>query len=238
MEQSHEFECKIPDPIKGDHFADHLVDSIELVNNAGTTRYSVYVFTPTEEMPEIVAQWLHYRTMTEPVVAAENDGDFTRFRSVEEIMERFLIDKGGRTLYIAVNDIDGSVDGISWLHPLHNDQVDHRLVKAGRKALDDQSVLPHELATIATREYSKAVHAGMSLQLGGLAINKCFAESDAYRGIVGIFGVSDNMTLELVGSGLVPEGTSMRYAEKGPGWVILMAMRSSVDDDVHTKYQY
>ncbi len=234
IEQSPSFEHRKPDPLAEEQYKDFFVERLTLEVDDVTASYSVYVFTPDDEMPEEIAAWLHYRTMTEPVVAAENDGDFTRFKSTEYIKERFLQDKGGRTLYVAVDEESGSIDGIAWLHPLHNNQVDYLLVQAGRKALDDETILPNELATIATREYGRAVRKDMSLRLGALSIDKCFASNETTRGVVGIFGDGDNIALELINSGKLPQGTSMRTIENGLGWVILMAMRDRGDEVTYT----
>ncbi len=224
----------IPDAIEKGDFDQSIVN---VIADANGNEYDVFVFTPEDELPLPVAEWLRYRTFTENIIGAESEGDRYRFKDSVEIQNKFLVDQGGRFLFTAFDRNNGRLYGVSWLHKLQNDKNDFLLTQAGLKYLDRNSigsVRIDQISTFATREYSRAIKKRMKAILGMLSVTEYFQrlEPDC-KLIVGRYGDRDHFEHELESA---VHSTGMTYdfkaIENQIGWVIYGIINPNTFSDV------
>lgn len=218
-----------------------LLDSEELqgykvgeIPDATRRVSDIYFLSPDDVMPDSVAEWLRYRSLTEPAIAVDNEADRYRFKEVEEIKSRFLIDQSGRSLFIAVGNDNRRLYGSSWVHQLQGDAMDIRLTNAaldfvGKHKDTDDSVSVENTATFATREYAESYRKGLALKLGMFAINHYFKNNPDCLVIVGRYSSSDNFQTELI-DGNVDVQARQRFEaiDQGLGWVVYGSLRPSL----------
>lgn len=213
---------------------------VDTFRNSRNVNYDIFELKPQDKMPEIVAEWLRYRSLTDHSVKAANEGDAVRFMDVETICEKFLNDSGGRDLFLAINSDTQSLDGVSWIHPVQYNYSDFLIADSAlsyfskiqkqkeEKGLKIDPVKTEELATLATREYGKAARTNLAVHLGVFAVNKYLVDNPEFKAIVARFGTSDGMILELNDNNESNgnDGTKLFSAiEKGAGYVIMMACK-------------
>lgn len=196
--------------------------------------YEVFLLKSNDEMPRQIAEWLRYRTLTE-MGTVKHERDKDRFKNVDEIVESFLIDSGGRNLYLAVSE--GRLYGIAWIRPILNDEFDFQLLEAGHRFMDQAGLLDDDhpnprLDTIAMREYGVANRQGLVVKLGTLAVTCHFDRNPDSQGVVGIYVASDGTSHELSDEGTEIAGRHpfvLIEASSSEGWVMLMSTRKPVD---------
>lgn len=215
----------IPDPIQPDELK---LDAIAELEDGIGRKHEVFVLTPEDVMPEQLAEWLRYRSLTEHVVAAEHEGDKYRFSSVKDIEEKFLVDQGGRTLFFAVGKDNGRLYAATWMHRLQNDRNDHMLSSCGLTYLEKLEIYNQPVertSTFATREYGAAVRRGLDLKLGTLGVDRYFQEHDPdCLVVVGRYGANDNFQIE-IGDTVDPlQAHRFKPIDGGYGWVVLAAL--------------
>ena len=196
--------------------------------------HSVYALTPEDEMPVPIAEWLRYRTFSENVVAAEHEGDKTRFKDVDEIVDSFLTNQLGRTVFLAF-DHNHHLSGTTWLHRLKNDMDDHLLVDSANRFLfenDFFDVPSDKISTYAIREYGVAVRRGLDVQLGSFGIEMYFQdiEPDCVL-VIGRHGAHDNYQIEHRETRSQDIAHKFTTLESAMGWMILGALNPSLITD-------
>lgn len=224
-----------PDFIEIDQLGLERVGDVTIGDHDTKVTYDVYEITPDHEIPDIIAEWMRYRTLSENSVHAGHEKDTIRFKNVEEIKQSFLTDMGGRTLFIAVHPEKGTLDGVAWAHGLEGDEFDFLLLDAGRLGLKDPEAGADELATLASREYGWATHKGLSLGVGVTAISRYFDTQPDFKGIVGRYGDSDSVAHQLQeAQKRLSEEHTIRVVDNSRGWIILMALREP--DTEYSRY--
>lgn len=218
------------------------MNCIDSYKNSKNVNYNIYELKPEDKMPEIVAEWLRYRSLTDHSVKAANEGDAVRFMDVDTICDKFLSDSGGRDLFLAINSGTNSLDGVSWIHPIQYNYSDFLIADSAlsyfskvaeqkeENGIKIEPVKTEELATLATREYGKAARTNLAVHLGVFAVNKYLLNNPEFKAIVARFGTSDGMILELNDNNESNGNNSTKLfsvIEKGPGYVIMMAQRSN-----------
>ena len=218
---------------------------IDTFTNSRNVDYGIFELKPEDQMPEIVAEWLRYRSLTDHAVKAANEGDPIRFQDVDVICDKFLKDSGGRDLFLAINSKSNSLDGVSWIHPVQYSYSDFLIVDSAlehfgkiqeiKKSKDIivEPVLMEEIATLATREYGKAARTNLAVYMGAFAVNKYLEDNPSFKAVVARFGTSDNMILELNDNSDPLDDNQVKpfqVIENGPGYVIMMAHR--IDDSL------
>ncbi len=225
---------EIPNPIDTEIFG---LDSIAVITDSIGRSHDIFVFTPEDEMPTAIAEWLRYRSLTENVVSAEHELDKIRFRDEQEVVDNFLVDQNGRTLLVAVGTDNSRLYAATWLHRLNNDQNDHLLVKAATDRLEKMEFLNPEvsrISTFATREYGAAVRRSLDLKLGSLGVDKYFEQYDNdCLIVVGRYGGNDNFQIEISDASDSHEiSHRFRPIDGGFGWTILGALNPTIEEVV------
>ncbi|MCA9333033.1 hypothetical protein KDA00_04135 [Candidatus Saccharibacteria bacterium] len=226
-------DVNVPRPIFPNDFG---VESCHEIVDRNGGKYDIFKFGPNQELPEIVAEWLRYRTLTQLAVQAEHEGDIYRFGDVQNIKEKFLHDQGGRTLYVATRE--GRIYGESWLHGLRNSSVDFLLAQAGIDyfaSYKGKEIGSESLATIAVREYGAAIRNGLALELNAFATHKYFEDHPNCLGVVDRLGANDTMQQELNDNiELLFGNHKMIPIKTGPGFIIHVALRHNDKEEQKT----
>lgn len=232
---------KPPEPINIEDFSDHNTE--EILDNMG--RYhSVLVFKAGDCLPDEIAQWLKFRTFSENSVGANHEGDKTRFKDVESVKSRFLIDQGGRALTVAVSQDTGRLYGASWLHVLQESESDMLLAVSAEDYMKNKLGLENfelsEVATFATREYG-IVHEKMpnvmNVALGSLAISNYFAEHNQdCKLVIGRYSEGDNLHAGFNSANQKSEiQGNFKVITKGIGYIIMGVLHPDLQD-LHPQY--
>ena len=185
----HEFE--VPSPIE---ITNRTIIN-KFVNDSGRS-LAVLLFEEGGEVPDDVAQWLHYRSYTDGRIMTQTADDRYRFNTIEEIKERFLKDQNGRRLYCAVDEQSGELSGVVWLHAIEGGESGAPLLKAcethNEKQLQEEDKLdPTKLATLASRVYMGARHTGSHTPLLLSAIDDYYHQWPQCEGIIIRMSMSD-----------------------------------------------
>ena len=235
----------IPEPIDLDSIADKRITE---VTNKRKEEFGVYLFEAEDplapkDMPKLVARWLHHRTLTENIVATEHEADLYRFEDVDAVVEKFLSDKGGRDLYLAIDENTRRLYGTTWFRKISKDDThDFQLANAAHERLESNDIefdasAGDYVATIATREYATAVKSDLELNLAGIALDDHFSRRPKCKGVIGRFGAKDNLLQELTDTeGKLPGDYFFREIKNGYGWAMLMATRDDIGQQFAFQY--
>lgn len=177
------------------------------------------------ELNPLVAEWLHYLTYADDM-GSLNEGDKFRFYEPAEIVTKFLNDRGGRNLFVAINKATLMPDAVFWEHRLQDDIRDKKLREDRLKVPQLAEVELASVSTAALREYESGLANNTGMYLRALATSTIFERKEDCKGIIGRFSSSDpEAQLLLDHVDLLPGEHPYRIVSSRTGFVVMAALR-------------